>query len=152
MSVGTRNGARVSPRQRRVVAAQVHVSVALTLAAVLLWDAATRLGDLGRTAPQLMTFAAAVIALVTAVLPWVARELSPARQRSGIWLALILATVPAATAVTAIGFAAVGGWQLLLIAGVLAELGARRRILLVFGGLTTTTTVAVVLHQLHPIV
>lgn len=138
------------PRQRRLIAAQVHVSAALLLAAALLWNAGQKLDALGRWELQLILVVAAGLALIHAVLPWLLPVLSPRRQRTGIWQALILAAIPAFATTTLIGFSAVGACQLLLFAGVLAELGVRRRMLLVLWTVATIVYLVTLWHLRSP--
>ncbi len=140
------------PRQRRLIVAQVHVSAALLLAAALLWNAAEELDALGRWELAFILVVAAGLALVHATLPWLLPALTPRRQRTGIWQALILAAIPAAATTTLIGFWAVGACQLLLLAGVVAELGARRRILLLLWVLGTTAYAITLWHLDSPLV
>ncbi len=140
-----------TPRERRVIAAQVHVSAALLLASALLWSAGQDLDAIGRWELGLILLVAAGLALVHAVLPWLRPSLSPRRQRTGIWQALVLAAIPAAATVTLIGFSAVGACQLLLFAGVLAELGARRRMLAFLWTLAGIAYVATLWHLRSPL-
>lgn len=58
-----------TPRERRLIIAQVHVSAALLLAAALLWNAGEKLDAIGRWELRLILVAAAALALVHAILP-----------------------------------------------------------------------------------
>lgn len=135
-----------SRRQQRLIAAQVHVSAVLVLAAGLFWGAGEQLTAQGRWELQLVLVLAACLALVGAVAPWVLPDLSSRAQRICVWQPLILAAIPSVATVTYIGFEAVGACQLLLIAGVFAEIGARRRMLL-FLWAVAAVTFAIILWQ-----
>ena len=130
----------------------MYVSAALFLATFLLWRAGTQLAARGQWELQLTLAAAAMVAFVFAVLPWVASTFSPESQRAGLWKALTLAVIPAATTVHAIDFSAIGACQLLLTAGVLAELGARRRILAWLWATTASAFIVTLLHVARPLV
>ena len=140
-----------TPRLRRLIAAQVHVSAALLLAAGMLWNAGEQLDALGRWELRLILVAAATLALIHAALPWLIPAQSPHRQRTGIWQALVLATIPAAASVTLTGFLALGACQLLLLAGVLAEIGARCRMLTFLWTVATVAYLVTLWHLRSPL-
>lgn len=150
MTSTVRAGSTYSSRQQRLIAAQGHVSVALILAAVLFWRAGEQLNAQGSWELQLVMVLAAGVALVGAVAPWVLPDLSPRTQRICIWQPLLLAAIPSVATVTYIGFEAAGACQLLLIAGVLAEIGARRRILLFLWGVAAVTFAISLWHLRGP--
>lgn len=150
MSTQAQAGGARTARQRRLIAAQVHVSAALILAAGLLWEAGAKLQAAGRWDLRLILLVSAALAVVHALLPWLVDGLTPRTQRVGIWQALVLALLPASATVTEIGFGAVGACQLLLVAAVLAEVGARRRVLTFLWGVGAAIFLLSLWHLREP--
>lgn len=141
-----------SGRMQRTIAAQVHVTAALIMAAALFWKAGQQLDAIGSVGFQVLIVLAAGVAAIGAVVPWLAPQLSPSAQRVLIWSSLMSAAVPATATVTFIGFAAVGGCQLVVIAGVFAEIGARRRMLPFLWAVAGVTFAITLWHLLAPLV
>lgn len=145
-----RIGHPYSRSQRRLIAAQVHVSAAQILAALLFWRAGEELNTHGRWELQLVMVLAAATVTVGATAPWVLPALTPRRQRLCTWQPLFLAVIPSATTITHIGVEAIGACQLLLIAGVLAEIGGRRRMILFLWAVTAAAFTISLWHTRHP--
>lgn len=147
-------GAPAVRKRRRLVLTHSHASAALLLSVLVLWTAAARFDSsprLSLTFKPLLLVAAA-LALLGALVPWLTPRIPTRVQRSGVWLALALAIVPASATLSAIGFTGLVACNLLLVGAILIEQSNRPRVLAWLWGTTAAGFGLALVHLLRPFV
>jgi hypothetical protein len=126
----------------------------LLLSALVLWTTAGQLDASPDVSPAFKPLLqlAAVLALLGTLVPWLTPKVPIGVQRTGVWLALALAIVPAPATLSAVGFAGLVACNMLLVGAVLIEHSNRPRVLAWLWGTTAMGFGLVVVHLLRPFV
>ncbi len=133
---------------RRVLTARVHEAAALLLAAFALWSAGIQLLAIdGWGSWAIPLFPAAGLALARAVMAWIGASVRLRWQRAAVWGALALATPTASATMTTTDFSALLACQLLLVAGALAEVPKKRRVVASLYLIPITVVIGLLLYH-----